>query len=197
MGIDSYFIKGGKNLTFMSNPKTSDPRLTKPRRIMLFDLECVGHHANYIRHLIRYCGENELPIMLDIVVSPQFVEKHLDVIKTVDKYPQASINFIPVSAQEFQSLEAHKYAFSQALNRLREWRLLCKYAAELNVDHCLVLYLDTSELPLILGLKPPCPLSGIYFRPTFHYQTFTAHHYPPESWTKQLRERLFIHRMLH
>lgn len=164
---------------------------------MLFDLEHVGHHANYIRHLIRYCGENELSTKLYIVVSPQFVEKHLDVIQTAHKYWQASITFVSISKQESKALEESKHAFSRLLNRLKEWRLLCKYAAKLAVDHCLILYLDASELPLVLGLKPPCPISGIYFRPTFHYENFAAHHYPPESWTKRLRERLFIHRMLH
>ena len=165
-------------------------------RLMLFDLEWEGHHANYIRYLIRYCCEHKLPVELSIVVASQFIEKHPDVIQAANS-SSASVEFLAISEQELQAVGNCKYAFSRSLNRLREWQLLCKYASNLNVDHCLILYLDASELPLMLGLEPPCPISGIYFRPTFHYQSFTAHAYPLEHWTKRLRERLFIHQMLH
>ncbi|MBW4659236.1 MAG: glycosyltransferase family 4 protein [Drouetiella hepatica Uher 2000/2452] len=163
---------------------------------MLFDLKFAGHHANYIRHLVRYWGDNRIPGRLDIVVSPHFIQRHQDVVVLVEQYPQSTINFIPISTQESLNIEADKTAFERAVRNLREWRLLCKYAASLNADQCMIMYLDTCELPLTLGLKPPCPISGIYFRPTFHYSTFSSYRFSIKEKLQQFRERLFLHRTL-
>ena len=44
------------------------------------------------------------------------------------------------------------------------------------------MYVD--RFPLPLGLRHPvlCNLSGIYFRPTFYYQTFLGYNAPKTSW---------------
>jgi len=167
------------------------------RKIMLFDLKTSGHHANYIRHLARYWGDNRLSGSLDIVVSPQFEQQHQGVVALADQYPQSNIKFVVISAQESAVIEASKTALDRVLRNLREWQLLCKYAALLKVEHCMVMYLDTCEIPLTLGLKPPCSISGIYFRPTFHYSTFAHHQSSRKEWLQQWRERLFVHQTLH
>jgi glycosyltransferase involved in cell wall biosynthesis len=58
------------------------------------------------------------------------------------------------------------------------------------------MYFDTCELPLVLGTKSPCPFSGIYFRPTFHYGEFTNHKFSWKDRFQQLREKLFLSRIL-
>ena len=166
------------------------------RKIMLFDLKFSGHHANYIRHLIRYWGDNQLAGQLDIVVSPHFIKRHQDVVELINQYPKSAINFVPISMQESATIEADKTAFGRAVRNLREWHLLCKYVAFLKAEHCMIMYLDTCELPLTLGFKPPCRISGIYFRPTFHYSTFAGYRSSRKEWLQQCRERLFLHQTL-
>lgn len=190
-------LQAGLYMFMNSQKRPGTTSLKRHKRLMLFDLEYVGHHAAYIRHLVQYWEQNRLPVELYVIVAPEFVQKYEHLVKTNADNTKASVQFLPISESESQSIRKKGNAFSQLSNRLEEWRLMCKYTAELEVDHCLILYLDTCEFPLSLGLKPPCPISGIYFRPTFHYQDFAGHHYAPESWLKRLRERLFIHRMVH
>ena len=51
------------------------------------------------------------------------------------------------------------------------------------------MYVD--RFPLPLGLRHPvlCNLSGIYFRPTFYYQTFLGYNAPKTSWYLNRIER--------
>ena len=44
------------------------------------------------------------------------------------------------------------------------------------------MYVDRFPLALALRLPVPCNLSGIYFRPTFYYQTFLGYNAPKTSW---------------
>jgi glycosyltransferase involved in cell wall biosynthesis len=58
------------------------------------------------------------------------------------------------------------------------------------------MYLDTCEIPLLLGGQPPCRFSGIYFRPTFHYKRFENYQSSPKAWVQQIRERAFVHQTI-
>jgi glycosyltransferase involved in cell wall biosynthesis len=83
------------------------------------------------------------------------------------------------------------------MRNIQEWRLFCQYARNLQATQALIMYLDTCEVPLALGLRSPCPFSGIYFRPTFHYSQFV--HYTPSRKNKiqHWRERFTLGRILH
>jgi glycosyltransferase involved in cell wall biosynthesis len=167
------------------------------KHYMLFDLKSGGHHPNYIRFLIEHLSRNSLDIKLDIVVATTFLQKHQDVINLVDKHCLKKVRFISISEQETDSLYPQKSPLSRLIRNIQEWRLLCRYAKLLNVDHCLVMFLDTCELPLILGLRPPCLTSGIYFRPTFHYKSFSGDQVlSKKDWLRSVRERFFLSRTL-
>jgi glycosyltransferase involved in cell wall biosynthesis len=78
----------------------------------------------------------------------------------------------------------------------RQYRLIVDYANRLKATQCLLLYFDSCQLALVLGLPLPCSVSGIYFRPTFHYSRM-AHATPsPREWLQQQREQIFLHRVL-
>jgi glycosyltransferase involved in cell wall biosynthesis len=136
---------------------------------MLFDLEFTGHHANYIRYIINYWGQSQSKNTLTIVVSPEFVLRHHEILEQIRKDNLINISFQEILPQEAKLLNTSS-RIGRALRRIREWRLLCKYARALNADHCLVMYIDKLQLPVILGLRSPCPISGIYFQPSFHYK---------------------------
>ncbi|MGB0383284.1 MAG: glycosyltransferase [Ardenticatenaceae bacterium] len=196
----------------------------KPNHLMLFDLAVGGHHAGYIRHLLHYHRSNdfsrsgpeettevvttspagttslsspghlrEMMTMVEkisVVVSPEFLRKHLDVVN--DTTSAANIEWVAISETE---LTAYRADFSSLARRAwAEWRLFCRYAKNLSVNHGLVMYIDRFQLPLALQLPAPCDLSGIYFRPTFHYNHFPS--YQPSrgdrvrAWRQSLLWRL-------
>ncbi|PSB03535.1 glycosyl transferase family 1 [Merismopedia glauca CCAP 1448/3] len=152
---------------------------------MLFDLSIYGHHPTYIRYLINYWQENELSGSLDIVVIPKFLEVHGEVVELLEKKPNFSIKFVSISLAEAANLNFTKSSFKRNIRYFQEWAILCKYARLLSATHCLAMYFDTYQLPLFLGSKPPCQVSGIYFKPTFHYQYLTP---TSSNWKQKLQE---------
>lgn len=162
-------------------------------RLMLFDLSINGHHPIYIQHLIQWWGKHQLPFDLDIVVSPRFIQHHSDVIDLATKYNHCSVQFIPISEQEENKFKPRSLGPLQRMQRsFQEWNLLCRYAIKLKSDHCLILYFDPYQLPLIFAERPPCPISGIYFRPTFHYQNFIQCRLTRRDRIQQFREKLLL-----
>jgi glycosyltransferase involved in cell wall biosynthesis len=167
---------------------------------MLFDLEFTGHHANYIRHFVNFWKIQQSEKHLTIVVSPEFIQRHTAIFDlALSEKGQSHMSFQSISPQEAESLQAST-RIHRALRRLKEWKLLCKYAKLVGADHCLVMFIDKLQLPIILGFQPPCPISGIYFQPSFHYKDFhenASKHktgFYSDSYIKDLRDFLFLHR---
>lgn len=161
---------------------------------MLFDLATGGHHPSYIRHLINYWCNEKLPIKLDIVVSPKFIDDHSDIIKIQIENDQSQIRFISITLEEYSGLISKQSLLKRFF---REWNLYCKYANELKAEHCLLMYLDTLQLPIALGQKSPCKFSGIYFRPTFHYKDFDNYTFSGKDIFRQWRQKLLLSRVLN
>ena len=159
---------------------------------MLFDLALGGHHGNYIQHPIERAYQQGFRGAIDIVVLPQFAEIHQDIVAAIEraKGPQLDIKLVAISAAEVAALGSRDSGMSRARRNLREWQLFCKYAEALQTSHALIMYLDTCELPLAMGMQSPCQFSGIYFRPTFHYQMFANYHPNFKDKLQHWRERL-------
>jgi glycosyltransferase involved in cell wall biosynthesis len=157
---------------------------------MLFDLAVGGHHGNYIQHLIDRAYQQGFKGAIDIVVLPQFADSHRDTVATIDPDHQTQIELVLISAAEARSLGSRHSGIGRVLRNVREWQLFCKYAKNLQTTHALIMYLDTCELPLAMGLHSPCPFSGIYFRPTVHYQKFANYNPDRRDKLQHWRERL-------
>lgn len=142
--------------------------------VMLFDLSIGGHHPGYIQHLVQYWRNRAFSGQLSIVVLPAFMRQHADVVACAHENTNAQFN--PISQQEAEALPSRKSFIRRTRLAFKAWDLFCTYAKRLNVDHGVLLYLDTAQLPIIFGQSPPCAFSGIYFRPTFHYSTFYHNH---------------------
>ncbi len=176
------------NLTEMQ-PEQKAPNC---RRIMLFDMSCGGHHAAYIQHLISYWGEYNLPEYIDIVVTPKFLEQHQDVVELATIYGSDQLRFVPITAKEEAELGPWSTFMRRKVRALREWSLMSRYAKTLGTTECLLMYFDTFQFSAVLRRKLPCPFSGLYFRPRFHYGDFEP---GTLSWKDHLRhwqERLHI-----
>ncbi|CCH55321.1 hypothetical protein BN8_04572 [Fibrisoma limi BUZ 3] len=133
------------------------------RRILLFDSVIDGHHADYLTHLINYWLHHQPDGELLVVTQASFEST---VHQLLGGNPAADrVRFIPIPAQAI----AHTHQASPLNRSFREWKLALSYAAEYRPTHLLLMYVDIFQLSMWLGQKAPCAVSGIYFRPDFHY----------------------------
>ncbi|NEO98668.1 MAG: glycosyltransferase [Symploca sp. SIO2E9] len=161
---------------------------------MLFDLDLRGHHTVYIQHLLRYWCQQKIAGHLDIVVSPEFCQQHANIVDIAHNHK--NIKFVAIAPREQAVLKSLDSFSNRILRSFQEWRLICKYAISLGTTQCLIMCFDPILLRVALGVKPPCPFSGIYFRPIFHYSDFT--NYIP-SWRERIwhwRDKLCLSRIL-
>lgn len=138
--------------------------------LVAFDIEVGGHHGVYLLHLAREWGRLGLPGRLTYVVSTQFRERHADVV-TATEAVGIGIHEVPPVALS-TGLSRHLRGPARIVaHAMLEWRCLVTAAAAVGATHVVALYLDRLlQVPLAAGLRAPCPVSGIYFRPTFHYR---------------------------
>ncbi|UFH56120.1 glycosyltransferase [Spirosoma sp. KNUC1025] len=156
------------------------------RKILLFDTIIDGHHADYLSHLINYWlqhqPEGELIVVAQASFEPIFrqLQESAPIV--------TSVQYVPISQQEIETT----HQGSVIGRSFREWNLLLDYCQRYQPTHALLMYFDIFQLGLWLGRKAPCAISGIYFRPDFHY--------PPSSGLKArlnvLRKRATLHGVL-
>ena len=161
-------------------------------KLMLFDLSVKGHHPGYIQHLIKYWQKRNFNGHLDIVVSPAFFKEHSDVVNL----QSGNVSFTAITSEEEAMLSSRKSKIKRNLRNFNEWKIFCNYAQLLNTNHALLMYFDTCSLPLALGAKSPCPFSGIYFRPTFHYNQFPGYQPSWKDQLQELREKIILSRIM-
>jgi glycosyltransferase involved in cell wall biosynthesis len=166
-------------------------------KLLLFDLSIRGHHPAYIRHLITYWRERHLACHLDIVVSARFPHEHPDVMADARQYqPPYAVNMIPIAPDEEAALRARTSRRQRARRHWQEWHVFQTYAKASAPSHGLLMYLDTYRLPLLLGASAPCPFSGIYFRPSFHYSDLQPGATSMVERLRQWREKRTVSRIL-
>lgn len=161
-------------------------------KLMLFDLAVRGHHPSYIQHLIKYWQKQNFNGHLDIVVSPKFFEEHSDVVELQN----GNVSFTAITSEEEAMLSSRKSRIKRNLRNFNEWKIFCNYARLLNTTHALLMYFDTCTLPLALGAKSRCAFSGIYFRPTFHYNQFAGYQSSWKVRLQELREKFILSRIM-
>lgn len=173
--------------------QTNYNNLRPQPKIMLFDLSAGGHHAAYIQHLIHYWDKHQLPGQLNIVVVPEFLKKHQDIVEMAIFQGRQTITFVPIAEEEAANLGSRKSSLKRKIRNLQEWKLFHKYARLVKPDECLLMYFDTYQASIqFFSRNLPCPVSGIYFRPRFHYSDFQPDAF---SWKEKLWywwERNFI-----
>jgi glycosyltransferase involved in cell wall biosynthesis len=163
---------------------------------MLFDLSVFGHHPSYMETLITYWHQQQLPGCLDFVVSSRFPEVHSETIVYAQDLGGDRIQFHPITAAEEATLSPRTNGWTRAKRNFDEWQLLADYCDRLQPDHCHILYFDTCILPLFFGKIASAPLSGIYFRPTFHYRNFSGYIPSAKATLQTLREKTLLRRIL-
>jgi glycosyltransferase involved in cell wall biosynthesis len=171
-------------------------RYHQQQKLIVFDLDIYGHHPAYIQHLVQYWCEQQLPGQLDIVVSPQFLQVHADVVELLMSYGEKKVNFVAIALAEQAALFPRNSPINRNRRAWQEWQLLCKYVDALGANYCLIMHFDPYLLPLTFGIKPSCRFSGIYFKPTLHYPQFPNYSLTWKSQLQQRREKLLLRRNL-
>lgn len=161
--------------------------------ILLFDLASTGHHSVYINHLVQHWHHTQIPGKLCVVVSPQFIDRHSDVVARSMQSEHSTIEFTAISEAEYAAFQAEKSLIARSWS---EWNLFCQYARQLKATEGILMYLDSLQLPLCWGKASPCPVSGIYFRPAFHYEKLLEQRPSGKERLRQWRQQFTLAQLL-
>lgn len=138
--------------------------MNRAKKILLFDTIIDGHHADYLTHLINYWVRNQLAGELIVITQQSFQPCFQDLIS---QQPGAeNVRFVPISPADIEAV----HGASMLTRSFKEWNLVIKYIHQYQPTHALLMYFDIFQLATWLGRSAPCPISGIYFRPDFHYK---------------------------
>ena len=129
-------------------------------KFLIFDTILNGHHTDYITYLVDYWCEHQMPGEL-YVVTPCGFSASLSA--EARAYP--GISCLELHEDELR-LAQKGSTFRRSFS---EWNLFVKYARQIRPTQALLMYFDLFQMGMWLGEKSPCPVSGIYFRPSFHY----------------------------
>jgi glycosyltransferase involved in cell wall biosynthesis len=168
--------------------------MQKDYQLVLFDLAVGGHHGTYIWHLVNYWCASKVAATLTIVVAPQFVTHHAEVVNFIDKSACKTITLLPISSDEFDFI-SHQKSFIDRV--FAEWKLFCHYAHQVKANQGLLMQFDHLQLPIVFGERAPCSVAGIYFRPTFHYNQFSTYTPTWKDTFRRWRQKTLLRLALH
>jgi|GEM_PF-3237267 len=176
----------------MPNPPTE--------RVIAFDLDSDGHHSSYLHVLASRWLEREVETELVVVVGEDFPERHAAVVALAEPgrvrfetrrrpKPEIAGRRLPVLVGAFAS-------------GIAQWRVLQEVVRQERASHAVAMYIDPLLMaPIPMQLPIDCPVSGIYFRPSFYYPTL-GHQETRADKVRSMRQRLTLksalrHRKLH
>jgi glycosyltransferase involved in cell wall biosynthesis len=143
-------------------------------RIVVFNLYSGGHHPQHLECLAAYWAAHTPDAELHVVVSERHVRMHADTAARIAETPSTELHVmrLPDGFDESRSS-------SFARDRLHG-RLAAHYIRLLHPDHFVLMLIDHAQLSLAVRLRFPWPvaISGIYFRPSFHYGSLGG---PPQT----------------
>ncbi len=131
-------------------------------RLLFFDLNPSGHHAGYLHHLIL-AAPGWQSYSVTVVVSPDFLTQHGGIVADAQRN---EVRIVAITETE----NTHRLAARGGLAQSRaEWDLMDKYARQAQANEVLLMYFDHLQPAFFLSKPLPFDVSGILFRPSFHY----------------------------
>jgi glycosyltransferase involved in cell wall biosynthesis len=137
------------------------------KRLLLLELYHGGHHPMYLASLLSEWERHSTTDELHLVLSEGYQREHEPLLDSVELTPRAQAHLVPLPVRSSGSSRQSLLA----TDRLHG-RIAAEYASRLRADELLFMYFDHAQTSLARGLRFAWPLriSGIYFRPTFHYR---------------------------
>lgn len=165
---------------------------TRPSTIMAVNLYHGGHHPQHLHALVEYWSRREGSGELHLVISEAYEREHPSLLAAVTRAPRAHAHLVHVPPQLL-----HRRFGLVASDRLHR-QVVRTWAAQLDVDHVLLMYFDHVQLALGYDLRFPRPIgiSGIYFRPTLHYGATVNANRSVREWVTATRKRVLLSRAL-
>ena len=152
-------------------------------RLLLFDLYSGGHHRSYLEMLARAWVTGPDRGLMEIAAPEELFETHEDFRRWIEVQDRARLAAVPVSLDA--PLREGDLGLTDVLrNDLLHGRVLRSLTRERRPAHVLAMFVDHLQASLALRRTGPCPVSGIYFRPSFHY--------PGEPRSTRIRKRLLL-----
>ena len=139
-------------------------------RIMAVNLYHGGHHPQHLHSLLTHWEAHYADTELHMVLSEAYRREHPALLNAVDASAGAHRHLVRTPA-----LRVHRRGLF-ASDRTHG-RVVSQWAEQIRADHVLLMYFDHVQLSLALNLRFAWPvnISGIFFRPTFHYQELGMH----------------------
>ena len=158
---------------------------------MAFEMQTGGNHPSYIRNFANLWVDRLPEYSIWFVVRKLFAEQHRSVFDEVNQLSPDRIRIVAMTDEE-----SHQTRVENKFREFSGWKIFCKYAQSFDIDKGILMYSDHFQLPMLVGQSPPCQVSCIYFRPTFHYHLFQG--YRP-TWKQRLqawRKKWMLSRVL-
>lgn len=160
--------------------------MASPKNILIFEPDASGHHSGYLYHLIINFLQNDYSYKLIVVVSPDFFLKHPQILQ---KTISPRVQWIKFSDVEFSEWKNPKSVFKRSI---LEWDLFCQYAKTHKAILGFFMYIDYLQLAVLTQPAPPCPISGILFRPTLVNYPATSLKEKLNYWRKNITLKYFV-----
>lgn len=172
-------------------PKEHQARSADRPKFLALEMQVGGHHPSYIRNFTAQWQRRIDFAEIDFLVSREFFRRHLDVVQQIERLDQGRIRIHQLSESE-----DHDVRYSNRFREFAGWKIFCRWAEQFGSSHGLLMYSDHFQLPMLLGKSAPCPVSCIYFRPTFHYSRFTEFEPTMGQKLAAIRKKLMLSRLL-
>jgi len=131
---------------------------------ILYDSAVMGHHSEYISHIVEYLSDNATDKQYYFVVSEELPAKFPDIVKKSESISNIHWVFIPL-------LEISKLYSQNIITRsFSELKLVSRYAKELKAQHVHLLYFNIFQLALGF-IRPKFTISGILFLQFYRMST--------------------------
>ncbi len=160
--------------------------MASPKNILIFEPDASGHHPGYLYHLIINFLQNDYSYKLIVLVSPDFFIKHPQILQ---KTISPRVQWIKFSNSEFTDWKKPKTVFKRSV---LEWDLFCQYAKKYNSMFGFFMYIDYLQLAILTQPAPPCPISGILFRPTLVNYPASSFKEKLNYWRKNITLKYFV-----
>lgn len=154
---------------------------------MAVNLYAGGHHPQHLESLRAHWARIRPDGELHVVVGDGYRAQHPELLAAIESTPRARHHLAPAP-------EMGRTSRGELFRSDRQHgRVVSEWAAKLGADHVLLMYFDHVQMSLAFDLRFPRPLdiSGIYFRPTFHYAGLGVEHTPKER-LSGARKRLVL-----
>ncbi|MEA5404596.1 glycosyltransferase [Arcicella sp. DC2W] len=159
------------------------------KTVLIFEPDASGHHPGYLYHLLNHFLNGKYDFRLAVLVNPDFFEKHPAIIQ---KTTTENIEWLSTSGTTYNDWKNSK---SDVIKRAKlEWAICAEYAKNLQANHIVMMYFDHLQLACLTEQKPPCPVSGILFRPTLVNYPVNSIKEKISFWRKYLLLKAILHR---